>query len=197
MIDYNPNAEEEDDGTSSGSSALIDEILSRHSESFPDFDDNINGHALQQQGLPDVFIMTQNLLQIQSGPISWSSIAEDEQNHIPPDPFVWYLSEVLTEAVQLYIQNNIAKEYWVKHLRFWRDLLDPESLWWNSDRGVVYKDIASRFYTNFHKQWGDCDMDSMFEWHYESDQIVFVRACILFASSSSSCNCEKSNIAEK
>ena len=120
--------------------------------------------------------MTQCLLAIETGPISWAlSIGEPTK---PPESFVWYLADVLTAGVQLYLTNNTGKEYWIKHVRFWSDLLDPESDWWDTDRGYLYKDYAKRLYTNLHKHWESSDY---IECQCGNDQKIFVRACILFA----------------
>lgn len=123
--------------------------------------------------------MTKRLLELERGPIAWCSI---EVSNGPPQSFVWYLARVLAEGVQVFLEQNTGKEYWVKHVTFWSNLLDPESHWWNTREGASYKDIARKFSDMLRRRWGDSTVIE-----YGSDdraETLFVRACILFARKS-------------
>jgi hypothetical protein len=132
-------------------------------------------------------IMVQSLLAIETGPISWALISKEKGSR-PPEPFVRYLAAVLSEAVLMYLKRNTGKEYWIKHVLFWSDLLDPRSDWWNitTCEGFRYRVLAKRLHNSLHKRWG-CNnrCDNLIECHEGHAQKIFVRACILFAQKSS------------
>jgi hypothetical protein len=123
----------------------------------------------------DKFLKAQSLLAIEDGPISWHSIGETGE---PPESFVWYLAEVLTEGVQVYLINNTGKEYWIKHVRFWSDLLDPNSDRWNNNRGSRYRGYAKRLNTSLLERWGGSET---IECQDARDRSLLVRVCILYA----------------
>ena len=124
-------------------------------------------------------LMTQRLLDIETGPIGWSWIEESSR---PPESFVWHLASVLTESVQVYLEHNTGKEYWIKHVSFWSDLLDPDSHWWNTSEGSLYKGFIKKLYTSLHRRWGG---SNFIEFRGDTHvQTLFVRACILFARKS-------------
>lgn len=132
----------------------------------------LSRHSISEEKLA----VTRSLLNIETGPIAWSLI---EEKNAPVDSFVSYLTRVLTEEVQLYLEHNTGKEYWIKHIVFWNDLLDPASHWWNTKEGSLYNDIVRKLHSSLHRRWGnaayvECSGNSRI-------QSLFVRACILFA----------------
>lgn len=136
-------------------------------------------HSLQLTPISaEKVLMIQNLLDIKSGPISWCSTGEPCK---PPASFVCYLANVLTERVQFHLTENIGKEFWIKHVMFWIDLLDPNSRWWNTREGLLYRSFAEQLFTDFRRRWeGRASFIDEFD---KNDDIykLFVRACILFA----------------
>jgi hypothetical protein len=189
IIGFNPN--DHDDGDAEA--RFDDESLSGL-PSFPEYyhrtfaESNIfyntehHSRPYLQHPSTDRVLMIQSLLAIETGPISWALIGERGR---PPKLFVRYLATVLVEGVRVYLEHNTGKEYWIKHVLFWSDLLDPRNDWWNTYEGSQYRVLAKRLHTSLHKRWGYSDL---IECHESSVQKIFVRACILFAQKNSGSN---------
>lgn len=125
--------------------------------------------------------MTERLLHLQTGPLVWSGVDETCR---PPEAFVRYLGSVLSKAVELYLKRNTGKVYWIKHVSFWSDLLDPQNIWWNTAEGSFHKVIADKLHKSLlkrmvEKKFIDCNGD-------QKAQNVLVRACIVFARKNTS-----------
>lgn len=202
IIHYNNDSTEQGDKDDHAeASRYDDDILFYLPTSFPYADESDGAMDCQtlQHNPSEWFLMTQKLLAVQTGPISWASIPKEHQYNDTRDPsklhnsFAAYLSEVLMEVVPSYLRHHIKREYWVKRLRFWRELLDPRSLWWNTDRGLLHMSVAKHLHTNLCQRWGDRDGDSMIEWDPGADQTLYVRACVLFARGKSNGGSTKDN----
>ena len=120
--------------------------------------------------------MIRKLLDLETGPLAWSSFSD---KGTPPAAFVWYLASILSIAVENYLKQDTGKAYWIKHVSFWSDFLDPKNSWWNMGVGSSYKAIAERLHNRLHsrmvqKPFIDCNGD-------QKAQDLLVRACILFA----------------
>ncbi len=125
--------------------------------------------------------MIERLLRLQTGPLAWSGVDETCR---PPEAFVRYLGSVLSKAVEFYLKRNTDKVYWIKHISFWSDLLDPQNLWWNTAEGYFHKVIADKLHKSLlkrmvEKKFIDCNGD-------QKAQNLLVRACILFARKNTS-----------
>lgn len=118
--------------------------------------------------------MTRDLLSMECGPLWWDL---DEK---PPDSFVSYLTDVMSSRVQDYLKNRTEDAYWIKHVRFWIELLDPHSEWWTNEAGSVFNNIARRLFYNLVGRW--TSSSDLIEFHDGQDRSIFIRACVLFAS---------------
>lgn len=149
----------------------------------------------QSPSSDDRILMIQSLLAIETGPISWALISKEKGSR-PPESFVRYLATVLSEGVQLYLKRNTGKEYWIKHVLFWSDLLDPRRDWWNNTtrEGFRYRVLAKRLHTSLNKRWGYNSCDNLIECQESHVQKVFVRACILFAQKKSNSHSNRNNV---
>eukprot|EP00536_Pseudo-nitzschia_multiseries_P018017 jgi/Psemu1/293301/fgenesh1_pg.2054_\ len=125
----------------------------------------------------DKMIMTRKLLSMECGPLWW------DWRWKPPDSFVLYFADVLTAKVKEYLRSSRGNVYWVKHVPFWKNLLDPKNDWWNTEQGAIYNDFANRLFLNLLNRWGSSSSD-LIECHDPGDQSIFLRACVLFASGS-------------
>jgi len=161
--------------------ASLSDHLPTVRDSFTLLDDPFVG-IVHPHPTTDKILMIEQLLGLDAGPISWNAAISEP--HHPPESFVWYLAHVLSGAVQVYLTlNTPGKEYWIKHVQFWSDLLDPEASHWNTCEGSSYKDMAQKLHCSLLRNWGgsdwiDCKAGNQ-------DPTLFVRACILFARANS------------
>ncbi|OEU19517.1 hypothetical protein FRACYDRAFT_235575 [Fragilariopsis cylindrus CCMP1102] len=137
-------------------------------------------------------VMTRNLLvsmDDDNGPLSWKSVS---LIHPPPDSFVLYLANEILCQVESYLKEHPDRCYWIKYTDFWNelfsktlhnhnydDVLGIGSL--SSSIMLSYRDYIQKLYTNFTKHFND---KVLIDYRIgTNNQILFLRACILFASS--------------
>ncbi len=143
-------------------------------------DDNGRATRFVEMDLSNAKIeMIRKLLHLEAGPLAWSSL---DDNGTPPENFVWYLTSVLSKAVEMYLRQDTGKVYWIKHVSFWSDFLNPNGSWWSIGEGSVYKATAESLRNSLHsrmrkKPFIDCSGD-------KEAQNILLRACILFARKS-------------
>lgn len=177
----NPNSETLADANGNVGVARNPSLQGHHRSVGSNRNGNDLSHLPKHSRSNEKFLMTQRLLNLDMGPIAWRSI---EELSSPPESFVWYLAHVLTEGVQVFLEHNTGKEYWIKHVSFWSAILDPGSHWWNMREGSWYKDIIRKLYASLRRRWGGSDF---MECHGDNHvQKLYVRACIMFARRSSS-----------